>query len=299
MKGQIHQLLAGFYDVQTADGQLYRTRARGNFRKRKVSPMVGDFVEFSAEASSDGYILSIDDRRNALVRPPVSNIDQAVVVTAATEPTFSSNLLDRQLVALESQHIHSIIYFTKTDLLTADQREHFAPLIAGYKAIGYDVFFSQQAFSDTDLNRLRDCFKDRLTVFMGQTGAGKSTLLNHLSPDLDLATGEISQVLNRGKHTTRKVGLLSVGGGLVADTPGFSSYEDFKMDVRELGQYFPELQALSPSCRFRGCQHINEPGCAVKAAVDAGEVMKSRYENYLQFHQLIADQKPRYDKSRK
>ncbi|WP_421016552.1 ribosome small subunit-dependent GTPase A [Furfurilactobacillus cerevisiae] len=299
MKGQIHQLLAGFYDVQTPDGQLYRTRARGNFRKRKVSPMVGDFVEFSAEAGSDGYILSIDDRRNALVRPPVSNIDQAVVVTAATEPTFSSNLLDRQLVALESQHIHSIIYFTKTDLLTADQREHFAPLITGYKAIGYDVFFSQQAFSDTDLNGLRDCFQDKLTVFMGQTGAGKSTLLNHLSPELDLATGEISQVLNRGKHTTRKVGLLSVGDGLVADTPGFSSYEDFNMDARELGQYFPELQALSPSCRFRGCQHINEPGCAVKAAVDAGEVMKSRYENYLQFHQLIADQKPRYDKSRK
>ncbi|HAT53936.1 MAG TPA: ribosome small subunit-dependent GTPase A, partial [Lactobacillus sp.] len=124
MKGQIHQLLAGFYDVQTPDGKLYRTRARGNFRKRKISPMVGDFVSFTAESGSDGYILSIDPRRNTLVRPPVSNVDQAVVVTAAVEPSFSSNLLDRQLVALESQQIKPVIYFTKTDLLTAAQRDH-------------------------------------------------------------------------------------------------------------------------------------------------------------------------------
>ncbi|GEK28091.1 ribosome small subunit-dependent GTPase A [Furfurilactobacillus siliginis] len=299
MEGQIHQLLAGFYDVQTADGKLYRTRARGNFRKRNISPMVGDFVTFSAEEGSDGYILSIEDRRNALVRPPVTNVDQAVVVTAVTEPSFSANLLDRQLVALETQGITPIIYFTKTDLINADSFAKLVPIAEGYRKIGYPVFLTKDAFGQKILSELLAMFADRLTVFMGQTGAGKSTLLNHLAPGLDLATGEISQVLNRGKHTTRKVGLLAVGGGLVADTPGFSSYEDFTMDVRELGQYFPELAQLSADCRFRGCQHINEPGCAVKTALENNEIMASRYNDYLQFHQLIADQKPRYDKNKK
>ncbi|MGV0167365.1 ribosome small subunit-dependent GTPase A [Furfurilactobacillus sp. WILCCON 0119] len=299
MHGQIHQLLAGFYDVQTANGDLYRTRARGNFRKRKISPMVGDFVEFSVEGDQDGYILSIDDRRNALVRPPVSNVDQGVVVTAVVEPTFSANLLDRQLVALESQNIKPIIYFTKTDLVSDEQFAHLETVATGYRAVGYDVFLVKDAFESQALADLLALFKDQLTVFMGQTGAGKSTLLNHLAPELNLATGEISQVLNRGKHTTRKVGLLAVGGGLVADTPGFSSYEDFGMDARDLGAYFPEMATLAPSCRFRGCQHINEPGCAVKDAVAAGTIMASRYDDYLQFHQLIVDQKPRYDKNKK
>lgn len=299
MRGQIQQLLAGFYDVQTADGRIYRTRARGNFRKRKISPMVGDYVDFKNEDNSDGYILSIEDRKNALVRPPVSNVDQAVVVTAAVEPNFSTNLLDRQLVALESQAITPIIYVTKTDLLSASRLDDLTTIASGYRQIGYQTFLATTAFDPSVLEQLLNLFKDRLTVFMGQTGAGKSTLLNHLAPDLNLATGEISQVLNRGKHTTRKVGLLAVGDGLVADTPGFSSYEDFPMAARELGQYFPEMAALAPQCRFRGCQHINEPGCAVKDALAEHKIMASRYQNYLQFHQLIVDQKPQYDKNKK
>ncbi|GAB6091928.1 ribosome small subunit-dependent GTPase A [Furfurilactobacillus curtus] len=299
MRGQIQQLLAGFYDVQTADGRIYRTRARGNFRKRKISPMVGDYVDFKSEDNSDGYILSIEDRKNALVRPPVSNVDQAVVVTAAVEPNFSTNLLDRQLVALESQLITPIIYVTKTDLLSVSQLDHLTVVASGYRQIGYQTFLATTAFEPSVLEQLLALFKDRLTVFMGQTGAGKSTLLNHLAPDLNLATGEISQVLNRGKHTTRKVGLLAVGDGLVADTPGFSSYEDFPMAARELGQYFPEMASLAPQCRFRGCQHINEPGCAVKAALAEQKIMASRYQSYLQFHQLIVDQKPQYDKDKK
>ncbi|WP_283678204.1 ribosome small subunit-dependent GTPase A [Lentilactobacillus sp. Marseille-Q4993] len=293
-KGKIYQSLSGFYDVLADDGKIYRTRARGNFRKKKITPIVGDDVEFSIEDGDKGYILDVLPRKNSLVRPPIANIDQAIITTAATQPEFSSNLLDRQLLALEVEGITPIIYFSKVDLLTKDQIDFFRTLATGYRQIGYEVVLPKVAFDDESLREIHSLLAGKENVIMGQTGAGKSTLLNHLAPELDLSTGEISAALNRGKHTTRKVSLLSVGDGLVADTPGFSSYDTFELDYRDLGKYFPEFRRAAVNCRFRGCVHVNEPDCAVKAGVESGDIMNSRYENYLQFYTDIKNRKPKY-----
>ena len=293
--GIIQQSLSGFYDV-IADEKIYRTRARGNFRQRKIKPVVGDHVEVSAENQQEGYLLKILPRRNQLVRPPVANVDMAVVVTSAKEPAFSANLLDRQLIALEAQDVTPLIYFSKTDLLTDDEYQQLLPTIEGYRKIGYHVFAAREPFNPDQLASLMEELKGNIVTMMGQTGAGKSTLLNHLAPQLKLATGEISQALQRGRHTTRKVSLLDVNGALIADTPGFSSYETFDMTVNDLPHLFPEMAKNSADCKFRGCLHIKEPQCAVKEAVNNGIIMKSRYDDYLQFHELIANQKPNYKK---
>ncbi|MBB1070249.1 ribosome small subunit-dependent GTPase A [Limosilactobacillus sp. RRLNB_1_1] len=294
-KGIIQQSLSGFYDV-FADDKIYRTRARGNFRQRKIKPVVGDYVEFSAENQQEGYLLKILPRRNQLVRPPVANVDMAVVVTSAKEPAFSANLLDRQLIALEAQKITPLIYFSKTDLLTAEEYQRLLPTVEGYKKIGYQVYADYDPFNPQQLAAVMKKLTGNVVTMMGQTGAGKSTLLNHLAPQLKLATGEISQALQRGRHTTRKVSLLDVNGALIADTPGFSSYETFDMTVNDLPLLFPEMVELSANCKFRGCLHLKEPQCAVKEAVNNGIIMKSRYDDYVQFHELIANQKPNYKK---
>lgn len=287
-EGIIQQSLSGFYDI-VSSGQIYRTRGRGNFRKRGIKPMVGDHVEFE-----NGYLLKVLPRRNQLVRPLVANVDAAIVVTAATQPAFSSNLLDRQLVALESQKITPIIFFSKTDLLSADEFSQLSSVADGYRRIGYHVFYHHDPFNQPDLTTLKEQIDSQVVTMMGQTGAGKSTLLNHLDPQLDLATGEISQALKRGRHTTRKVTLLRVGNALVADTPGFSSYEDFTMTKYDLPTFFPEMLSIGKECKFRGCLHLKEPGCAVKKAVKDGKIMHSRYDNYVQFQELISNQKPKY-----
>ena len=287
-EGIIQQSLSGFYDI-VADGQIYRTRGRGNFRKKGIKPLVGDHVEFA-----DGYLLAIEPRKNQLVRPLVANVDAAVVVTAATQPAFSSNLLDRQLIALELQQIQPIIFFSKVDLLDPETLAQLETIAQGYAKIGYAVFFNREPFNATDLKRLQGLLQNKVVTMMGQTGAGKSTLLNHLAPDLNLPTGEISQALKRGRHTTRKVTLLKVADALVADTPGFSSYEDFTMTKEQLPQLFPEMRAIAIECKFRGCLHLKEPGCAVKSAVEHGKIMQTRYDNYVQFQELIKSQKPKY-----
>lgn len=292
--GQIIQLLAGFYDVLTDNQEIIRTRARGNFRNKKMSPLVGDIVEFKESENDTGYITAIHDRENELIRPPLANIDQAVIVTAATQPSFSSNLLDRQLVALSEKHITAILYFSKTDLLSKDEFEELKATASYYEKIGYQVIFPETQQSDHDLIELRQSFKNQLTIFMGQTGAGKSTLLNRIDSKLNIETGEVSQALNRGKHTTRKVSLIPIDGGLVADTPGFSTYAVFNMADFELKNFFKEFKEIGQNCRFRECLHLNEPGCAVKAAVEDGTILQSRYTNYEQFINLIRDQKPEY-----
>ena len=297
MKGTIQQSLSGFYDI-LSEGHLYRTRARGNFRARNIKPIVGDRVEFSSEDDQHGYLLKVLPRTNELRRPPVANVDMAVVVTAVVQPTFSTNLLDRQLVALGKQGIAPLLYFSKTDLATDEKWQQFQPVAKAYQQIGYRVFADRDPFSQQQLSDLQSSLDGHVVTMMGQTGAGKSTLLNQLAPELNLKTGEISNALKRGRHTTRKVSLMRVGQALIADTPGFSSYEDLSITKVELPQLFPEMAKLAPQCRFRGCLHMKEPGCAVKAAVSDGIIMKSRYDNYLQFQELIANRKPTYEKRR-
>ena len=272
MQGIIIKSLAGFYYVE-ADGQVYQTRARGNFRKKGQTPYVGDFVDFSAEDQSEGYILKIHERKNSLVRPPIVNIDQAVVIMSAKEPDFNANLLDRFLVLLEQKTIEPLIYISKLDLL--DDRSQLDAYKAIYEKIGYPFLYS--------LEELLPHLDKKVTVFMGQTGVGKSTLLNRIAPDLALETGQISDSLGRGRHTTRAVSFYNVNGGKIADTPGFSSLDYEVKESELLNDCFPELAEVSQGCKFRTCTHTHEPACAVKLALESGQVAQSRYDNYLQF----------------
>lgn len=292
--GRIIRSLSGYYDIQTSDGTVERTRARGEFRKSGQKPLVGDFVDFESE-NDEGLIWKIHPRENALVRPPVANIDVAVIVTALKEPNFAPNLLDRQLVALEAANVTPLIYFSKYDLLSSAEFEQAMAVAETYRKIGYTVILPQPGAEDVAFAALQQALSHRVAVFMGQTGAGKSTLLNHLSPELGLATGEVSKALSRGKHTTRQVTLIQVDDALIADTPGFSSYEVFDFPADELDNYFPEFVAYRQDCRFRGCRHLNEPGCAVKAAMSIGAIAESRYNSYKAFYDLIKAQKPRYN----
>ena len=288
MQGRIIKSLAGFYYVES-DGVVYQTRARGNFRKKGQTPYVGDFVDFSAEDHSEGYILAIHDRKNSLVRPPIVNIDQAVVIMSAKEPDFNANLLDRFLVLLEHKAIEPIVYISKMDLLTSP--DEIAAIQKQYQEIGYQFC--------TFLDELLPLLTDKVTVFMGQTGVGKSTLLNKIAPDLKLETGEISDSLGRGRHTTRAVSFYNVNGGKIADTPGFSSLDYEITNAEDLNKAFPELRRLSRLCKFRSCTHTHEPSCAVKDAVESGELWQSRYDNYLQFLSEIENRRETYKKVEK
>lgn len=291
--GRIIRSLSGYYDIQIENSDIQRARARGEFRKSGQKPLVGDFVDFESE-NDEGLIWKIHDRVNALVRPPIANIDVAVIVTALKEPNFAPNLLDRQLVALEAAHVTPLIYFTKVDLLDSIELEQAKKVAEQYEKIGYRVMLFNPESPEVSWTDLKVYLKDQVSVFMGQTGAGKSTLLNHLSPALGLETNIVSKALSRGKHTTRQVTLIDVEGALIADTPGFSSYEVFDFPVEDLDDYFPELADIRNQCRFRGCLHLNEPGCAVKESVTVGDIAQSRYNSYKAFYELIKSQKPKY-----
>lgn len=290
--GQIRKALSGFYYVFDK-GQVIQTRGRGVFRNRGITPLVGDFVTYEVEGNNDGTIMTIDERKNELVRPPIANVDQAILVFSVKEPNFNTILLDRFLVVLESFRVQPVILLTKMDLLTDDEVEMIQCYQKQYEAIGYKVMTT---FKDDAslLPKITSLLTDRTTVLAGQSGVGKSTLLNTLMPELDLKTGIISEHLGRGKHTTRHVELIEVAGGLVADTPGFSSFDFDTIEKEELTSCFPEIQRISEGCKFRGCLHVKEPKCAVKEAVEVSEIETSRYEHYLQFLQEIMDRKPRY-----
>lgn len=285
MRGIIIKALAGFYYVES-EGQVYQTRARGNFRKKGQTPYVGDIVDFSAEEQSEGYILKIHERKNSLVRPPIVNVDQAVVIMSAREPDFNANLLDRFLVLLEQKKMTPIIYISKMDLLAnGDELDGYRAI---YEKIGYPFIYR--------LEELLPLLEDKVTVFMGQTGVGKSTLLNKIAPELHLETGAISDSLGRGRHTTRAVSFYNVYGGKIADTPGFSSLDYEVKDVETLTDCFPELATESLFCKFRTCTHTHEPGCAVKPAVENQTISQSRYDNYLQFLTEIQNVRETYKK---
>ncbi len=289
--GQIRKALSGFYYVKH-DGQVYQTRGRGNFRNRNITPLVGDWVEFESSNATDGYVLEVLERKNELIRPQVANIDLGVVVTSCVKPNFSYNLLDRFLVTLESKQIQPLIYVTKMDIASDDVRAEMKEMRAYYESIGYPVLFSEAGEKDA----LTDYFEDKLTVFMGQSGAGKSTLLNKIAPELELEVGDISEALGRGRHTTRHVELIELHGGLVADTPGFSSIEFLEIELSDLPKQFPEFLEASDYCKFRECQHLKEPKCEVKRLVESGEIKQSRYDDYLQFYEEVKTRKPKYNK---
>lgn len=291
-KGQIMKALSGFYYVKMED-RLIQCRGRGVFRNKNISPLVGDFVQYEFERDQEGTIMEVFDRKNELVRPPIANVDQAILVFSCVEPDFNPGLLDRFLVLIEYHDIEPIICLTKIDLVPEAKLEELHAFIKDYKEIGYQVVITSSE-TEEGLDELLPLLKDRLSVFAGQSGVGKSSLLNALRPDLDLKTATISTHLGRGKHTTRHVELMDVNGGAVADTPGFSSLELMEMEVNDVTFCMPEFQRASEECKFRGCLHINEPKCAVKSAVEDGTIPSYRYDHYLQFIQEIQDRKPRY-----
>ncbi|WP_078554762.1 ribosome small subunit-dependent GTPase A [Bacillus alkalicellulosilyticus] len=292
MEGKIVKALSGFYYVQNADG-LFQCRGRGNFRKRKITPLVGDLVEFDAENATDGYILEVFDRFNEIVRPPIANVDQAILVFSAQEPDFSPLLLNRFLVHIEAHQIEPVIVISKADLLSDDKNKEIFEYKQDYEDIGYDVIITSTV-TEEGIDSLLPYFDDKVTVIAGQSGVGKSSLLNSIRPELNIETNQISSHLGRGKHTTRHVELISIGTGLVADTPGFSSLDFTTIEAEDLSLCFPEMKKEVGNCKFRGCTHTSEPKCAVKEARERGEIKSYRYEHYLEFLEEIKTRKRRY-----
>lgn len=291
-RGRIIKALSGFYYVEY-NNDVIQCRGRGVFRKRKITPLVGDEVTFEFENKKEGYILDIDERKNELRRPPIANVDQAIIVTSVKEPDLSLNLLDKFLVLVEEKEIHPLIFVTKLDLLSTDEKEYWYRKLNYYSEIGCDIQFLSKDDQDTK-ELLSPYLSEKVSVFAGQSGVGKTSLLNKLIPNLDLATNQISESLGRGKHTTRHVELIPFEDGLIADTPGFSAIDFAEIELEDLPHCFREFRELSGSCKFRGCMHINEPKCAIKSALEDGEIMQERYDNYLQFYQEIKSRKPRY-----
>ncbi|OAO88694.1 Ribosome small subunit-stimulated GTPase EngC [Geobacillus stearothermophilus] len=291
-EGQIIKALSGFYYV-LSEGNVFQCRGRGVFRKQKVTPLVGDRVVFTATSETEGYILDIRERQNELVRPPIANVEQAILVFSAVSPDFSAKLLDRFLVLIESKEIAPIIVISKMDLLDGEAKDAIARYAGDYRRIGYEVIETSTVTKD-GLDKLAAHLRGRVSVVAGQSGVGKSSLLNALRPDLRLKTGDISTHLGRGKHTTRHVELLEVAGGLVVDTPGFSALEFDDIELDELPRYFPEFREYGEGCKFRGCLHVAEPKCAVREAAEAGDIPPYRYDHYLSFVAEMKERKPRY-----
>lgn len=294
-RGTIRKAMSGFYYVKSDEG-TFQCRGRGLFRKQNITPLVGDNVEFEADNQTEGVITSVAERENVLARPPIANVDQAILVSSVKEPDFHTKLLDRFLVVIESKFILPIICFTKMDLISEENQEEIQKYIEDYQKIGYTCVQTSSEI-DEGLEELLPYVKGKTSVVAGQSGVGKSSLLNALQPNLELKTDDISAALGRGKHTTRHVELLEIGDGLIADTPGFSSLDFQEIEKETLPHCFPEFVERASQCKFRGCLHQNEPKCAVKAAVENGEIPAYRYEHYKEFYQEIVDRKPRYPSS--
>ena len=272
MTGKIIKQISNDYTVKLED-QLIVCKARGKFRKLGISPVVGDYVDIDI---NNKYILDILKRKNELERPTIANVDQALIVVSTHIPNFSSDLLDKLLCIVEFNNIKPIICFTKLDLLNKEEIEFINNIEDYYRSIGYLVFNN----TDEDIKKI---FKNKITVLAGQSGAGKSTLINKLNPELNLKVGEVSLALGRGKHTTRHTELIELLGGLVADTPGFSSLDFKDMTKEDIRDNFIEFNEYNNDCKYKDCMHDKESVCGVKEKVKTKVILQSRYDNYLKF----------------
>jgi ribosome biogenesis GTPase len=291
--GRIIKALSGFYYVkEEKDEKIYSCKGRGLFRNLNISPLVGDFVTFDKINDEEGYITNILPRKNEFVRPPIANVTKALLVSSIVEPTFSAQLLNRFLVIIESKGIKPMIVLTKKDLALDKEIERVARYKNQYEQIGYPVVYF--SLEEEIPEKLLQFIKYDVTVIMGQSGVGKSTILNKIEPSFNIETSPISKSLGRGRHTTRHVELHEINGGLVADTPGFSSLELTEIEADELADCFIDIKKHSPHCKFRSCKHVKEPKCAVKEAVEKGEIFEERYHHYLLFLDEILSRKPRY-----
>ena len=280
MTGRIIRSISGFYDVQTDSG-LISCRARGILRKHGATPLTGDLVEITVERGK-GMVEKLLPRRNSFIRPAVANVDALVVFAANVNPVTEPFLIDRVAAIAGDQEVQVVLCVNKCDLDPAHD------LVRIYRSAGFPVICTS-AETGEGVEELRSLLQGKLTAFTGNSGVGKSSVLNRLCPELALPTGEVSEKLGRGRHTTRHVELYALGKDTyVADTPGFSSFDTDQMDVilKENLQYaFPDFSPYIGKCRFDDCSHRKEPDCAVRAALEAGEIEPSRYDSYLRLYE--------------
>ncbi len=279
MQGRIMRGVAGVYDILAEDGKQYECKPKGIFRNQKIKPLVGDLVSIEILNSTmlTGLIVEIKPRHSEIIRPAVANIDQAAVVFAAAAPEPNLNLLDRFLIVMACQQIETIICFNKVDLISEDKKRL---LKDRYQRSGCKVLFLCAAQNE-GISSLQSQLQDRITVLAGPSGVGKSTIVNLLSQKTKMETGKLSEKIQRGKHTTRYSQLIELWKGTyLFDTPGFSSLSIEDIQEKELKNYYAEFQLLEEQCKFNGCVHLNEPGCAVKEAVAIGKINLERYETY-------------------
>ena len=273
MEGKIIKNISNDYVVK-ANNKEYICKPRGKFRKDKTTPLVGDNVLFD---ENNNYILKIQPRKNYLIRPNVSNIDNALIITSVKNPNLDTYLLDKLLTIISYNNIEPIICFTKLDLLTTKEKKDINKFIDYYKKIGYKVVTNENK------KNLINLFKNKVTVLAGQSGAGKSSLLNKLAPNLNLKTNDISYALNRGKHTTRHTELYELLEGYIVDTPGFSQIDFNNMNKTDISHNMKEIFENSHYCKYKDCIHIKEDNCYVKEQVKKEIILKTRYENYTKF----------------
>ena len=269
IEGKIVKQISNDYTVKV-DNKLYICKARGKFRNMGITPLVGDNALIDCNTKC---IIEIKLRKNELIRPSIANVDQAVIVMSNKIPEFSLDLLDKLLCIIEYNNIKPIIYVSKIDLLNELEINNLFKILDYYKKIGYQVY--------TDMS-IKEIFKDKVTVFVGQSGAGKSTLLNRLDSNLELLTGDVSVALGRGRHTTRHVELLEVLDGFIADTPGFSKISFIGMKKEDIRDNFIEFNKYREYCKYKDCMHNLEDDCRIKNEIN-NNILKSRYDNYIKF----------------
>lgn len=289
MKGKIIKGIAGFYYVHVPEiNEVFECKAKGIFRLQNVKPLVGDDTEIdiSGQPKGKGVITRILPRKNELIRPAVANVDQAMVIFAAAEPAPNLNLLDRFLITMGRQNIHTIICFNKKDIVDRKDMEMLTEtyIRSGHKVLGISVLKQDGTAA------VKELLKGRTTVLAGPSGVGKSSLINTLNPDARMEVGTVSEKIKRGRHTTRHSELIYVDdNSYVMDTPGFSSLYIDDIEEEELKNYYNEFNEFKDKCRFIGCMHLNEPGCAVKEALSEGKISSIRYDNYRALYEELKD----------
>lgn len=287
-QARIIKIISNQYTIQ--DHDLIRVAAVRGKQRLKFKPAVGDIVNYE-EKDDQTVIMDVKPRINQMLRPFVANVDQALIVTSMKDPDYSEHLLNRLLFLSLLADITPRIVVTKSDMTDEAERKRIEKDLEWYQKAGIDVFYSHPG-SDDEL--LEQMLKGKVSVLCGQSGAGKSSLLNRLDPEFRLRTQEISKALGRGKHTTRHCELHPVAGGLVADTPGFSSLDFSRLDVSDLDRRIPDFQQSLGECRFADCRHLKEPGCAVKTALDEGKINPSVYQDYCEIMNEADSAKKRY-----